>query len=322
MAPSSPIPRVLVLGYARAGSSILLALGRRPLQFHTSLLVRPSSAASKADALAPFRALGVELVEGDLAGADEAQLTPLLRGYHTVISCVTHQRAGTDELRLVRACKAAGVTHYLPTAWGVDEAAVGPHSPMSYVFDQKVAGYAAMGSSGLPCTIVSCGLWTEWLLGSGGGDLLSLDWPGRTITAVGGFNCKVSTTSLLDLGDLVAELLLDLTPTSPTPTPHQSHVHLQSDLVTLEQIAQALEQATGQPWVRKVVGVEEAEALQAAAPGTWTWVFRIIIARQQGVWWPVEESWNNAGRQLPFKLHKLQEVTDRVAEERGMKGAK
>ena len=307
-ATSSSVQRVLVLGYARAGSSILLALGRRSTEFHTSLLVRPSSLAAKAEELAPFRALGITLVEGDLK-AEDTVLASLMTGYHTVISCVTHQRLGTDELRVARACLAAGVSRYLPTAFGVDEQAVGRNSAMSFIFDRKLDNYAAMAGMGLPHTVVSCGLWTEWLLGSGHGDLLGLDWQRRVMTAVGSFDCRVSTTALLDLGDLVAQLLLD-------PATVNAAVRVQSDLVSLEQIALALEQATGQHWERKLLSLAEAEALQAAAPGSWTYTFRIIIARQQGVWWPVEESWNGAGRELPFKLHKLQDVTNRVAEQK------
>ena len=311
---SSPttVQRVLVLGYARAGSSILLALGRRPAQFHTSLLVRPATLAGKADQLAPFRALGIELVEGDV-NAEEAALTALVSGYHIVISCITHQRFGTDELRLVRACLAAGVSRYLPTAFGIDEQAVGRGSAMAVVLDKKLDNYAALTSSGL-ATIVSCGFWTEWLLGAGFGNLLGLDWQQRAITAVGSFDCKVSTTSLLDLGELVAEVLLD-------PATLHAHVHVQSDLVTLEQVAAALERATGQSWQRKVLSIAEAEALQAATPGSWTYTGRLMIAHQRGLWWPVADSWNSADRQLPFKLHKLEEVVEQVAKQKKLEQA-
>ena len=296
------------MGHARAGSSILLALGRRPAHFHTTLLVRPSSAAAKGDQLAPFRALGIQVVEGDLK-AEEAELTSLVAGYHTVISCVTHIRFGTDEMRLVRACKAAGVARFLPTAYGVDEIAVGRGSPMSAVLDKKIDFYDALPTIGLPYTIVSCGFWTEWLMGSGFGNLLGLDWQQRVFTAVGSFEYRVSTTSLLDLGELVAEILLD-------PSTLNKHIHIQSDLVTLEQIAVALERATGQSWERKLLTVQEAEALQAAAPGSWTYTGRLMVAHQRGLWWPMEESWNQTDRQLPFKLHSMPEIAEQVAKQK------
>ena len=312
--PSSSIQRVLVAGYARAGSSILVALGRRRAQFHTSVLVRPSALASKADEFAPFRALGIQLVEGDLQ-ADEAVLTSLVSGYHTVICCVTSFRFGTDEMRLVRACKAAGIARYFPTAWGLDEQAMGRGGAMGLVIDKKLDFYDALPSIGLPYTIVSCGFWTEWLMGSGFGNLLGLDWQQRVFTAVGSFDCRVSTTSLLDLGNLVAEILLD-------PATINKHVHVYSSLVTLEQIAVALEHATGQSWERKVLSIEEAEALQAAAPGSWTYVGRLSIAHERGLWWPVEENWNRPGRQLPFKLHTVEEIAEQVAQQKKEEQAK
>ena len=311
---TSPLPsslavvRVLVIGYARAGSSILRALGRRPSQFQTSLLVRPSTAATKADELAPFRALNIQVLEGDLK-ADEAELTSLVSGHHTVISCVTHQRFGTDEMRLVRACKAAGVSRYLPTAWGVDEQAMGRGSAMASVLDRKLDFYDALPGAGLPYTIISCGYWTEWLLGAGFVNLLGLDWQQRVFTAVGSFDLRVSTTSLLDLGDLVAEILLD-------PATINQHVRVQSSLVTLEQIAVALERATGQSWERKVITVQEAEALQAATPGSWAWTGRLSIANKRGLSWPIEDSWNTADRQLPLKLHSMEEVVEQVAQQK------
>lgn len=308
VSPSSTPERVLVVGYARAGSSILLALGRRPAHFHTTLLVRPSTLASKADELAPFRALGVQVVEGDLK-ADEAELTSLVSGYHTVISCVTHFRFGIDEMRLVRACTAAGVSRYLPTAFGVDEQAVGRGSAMAAVLDRKLDFFDALPSVGLPYTVVSCGFWTEWLVGSGYGNLLGVDWQQRIFTAVGSLDCRISTTSLLDLGDLVAEVLLD-------PSTLNQLVRVQSDLVTAEQIVVALEAATGQSWERRLLTVQEAEALQAATPGSWTYTGRLMVAGQRGVWWPNAESWNRADRQLPFKLHSMPEVVQQVARQK------
>ena len=314
MSSSPAIQRVLVLGYARAGSSILKALGRRSGQFHTAVLVRHSALATKADQMAEFQALGIALVEGDL-NAPEAELASFFAGYHTVISCVTHFRFGTDEMAVVRACKAAGVTRYMPTAWGVDEQAMGRGSAMAAVLDQKLDFYDALARSGLPWTAVSCGFWLEWLLGLGFGNLLGLDWRQRVFTAVGGFDLRVSTTSLLDLGELVAEVLLD-------PATLNSHVRVQSARVTLEQITVAVERASGASWERRVVSIEDAEALQAAAPGSWTWTGRLSVARQRGVQWPLGDSWNAPGRALPFKLHSVEEVAEQVAEVRRAELAK
>ena len=303
---SSPtFQRVLVLGYGTAGSCILKALGRRSNQFHTSLLVRPASVATNAARLEPFRVLGIELVEGDLK-AEEADLTSLLKGYDTVISCVTHERMGTDEMRVARAAKAAGVTRYLPTAFGVDEAAVSPNSPMSFIFDKKVAKFAAIAQLGLPYTIVNNGLWTEWLLDEGPRSLLGLDWQQRVMTVVGSFDSKISTTTLRDVGELVAEVLLD-------PSTVNQHVHVQSELVTLEQICATVERATGQAWQRKVLSL--AEVPKPAHPGDFSFTFRVIIADQRGVWWRTEDSWN-AKRNLSFRLTGVHEVADTIAKQK------
>ncbi len=70
------------------------------------------------------------------------------------------------------------------------------------------------------------------------------------------------------------------------------------------------------------MSIEEAEKLQAAAPGSWTYTGRLSIAHERGLWWSMETSWNTPDRQLPFKLHSVQEVAAIVAEEKKAAQAK
>ena len=277
------LQRVLVLGSGTAGTSILNALARRSQHFATSLLVRPESVDSKRDQLEPFQSAGVHLVQGDLSASLE-ELAVLFTGFDVVLSCVGHERYRTDQVKVVQAAKAAGVQRYFPTAYGVDMEAFGPSSK-SPVVEARVKTFAAISEVGLPYTIINSGFWSEWLLTN----LLGIDYDQRVVTAVDTFASRVSTTALKDLGELICEVLLD------PSTVHQSHIYLASDTVTLEELTQAVERATGQSFERRVVTLEEMERRSKAAVPPKMDVAAMtltLIHHQEGVWWPKEKTWN------------------------------
>ena len=174
----------------------------------------------------PISALGVHLVEGDLT-APLPILTALFAGVDVLVSCTSHERYGVDQMRVVEAAKAAGVKRYLPTAYGVDAEGVGPGSPLAPAPEVRTTVFAAIAETGLPFTVVDCGLWSEWLLTH----LLGIDYVRQVITAVGSFDRRVSTTTVKDCGELVCELLLD------DSTRGMRHVHVASDTLTMEELA-------------------------------------------------------------------------------------
>ena len=250
-----------------------------------------------------FTQQGIHLVQGGLS-APLAELTSLLTGFDVLISCVTHERYGTDQVKLVQAAKAAGVKRYLPTAFGTDVEAVGSPSAMSPIFEMRTNNYAAIAAVGLPYSVVNCGQWTEHLLTR----LLGIDYRAKVVTAIGTFDSRVSTTSLSDLGELVCDLLLDAS------TVHQAKLNIASDLVTLEDIAQAVERATGSHFERRLATMEEMDARRKAAvfpnfdaPA----VFLTLIHNGKGVWWPKEQTWNET-HPTTHPVTKLNDCAERV----------
>ena len=308
--------RVLVIGSGDAGTAILNALTRRSNHIHASLLVRPESVEKHRDKLASFQAAGVQVIQGSLSSSLE-HLTALLRetveeggnvseraAFDVVISCISHERYRTDQVKLVQAAKAAGVKRYFPTAFGMDEEAVGSPSAFSPIIEAKLKNFAAIAEVGLPYTIVSCGFWSEWLLSR----LLGIDYSHKVITAIETFDSRISTTTLKDLGELMCEILLD------PSTIDQTRLHIASDRVTLEQVAQAVERATGSTFERRLATMEEMDKRRAAAvfPRMDVQaVFLTLIHNQRGMWWPKERTWNET-HPISYQVTKFNECAEKV----------
>jgi hypothetical protein len=158
-------------------------------------------------------------------------------------------------VRLVEAAKAAGVKRYFPTAFGTDVEAVGSPSAMSPIFETRTKSYAAIAAVGLPYTVVNCGQWTEHLLTR----LLAIDYDNNVMTAIHTFDSLVSTTTVQDMGDLVCDILID------PSTVQQPKLNIASDLVSLEDIARAVERATGSTFERRLATMDEMDARRKAA---------------------------------------------------------
>ena len=295
--------RVLVIGSGTAGTSILNALALRSDHFHASLLVRPESVEKNSEKLAHFKSAGVQVVQGSLSASLE-DLTALLTGFDVVISCITHERYQTNQVKLVQAAKAAGVKRYFPTAFGIDERGVGSPSAFSPILDMKVKNFAAIAEVGIPYTIVSCGLWSEWLLTR----LLGIDYVGKVITAIDTFDSRISTTTTKDLGEIVCEILLD------SSTTDQPHLNIASDTVTLEEVAQAVEKATGSTFERRLATMEEMDKRRAAAAFPKfdaQAALLTLIHNQRGIWWPKERTWNET-HPISYQVTKFSKCAEQV----------
>ena len=261
----SPL-NVLVTGYGRVGQHILDALtkpeyassGSTP-QVKTFLLARPASLAdpSKRVSIDQYAAKGVTIVEGDLAqGA--AALTLLLRHHsiHTVVSVVGGGPQVDLQLGLLEAAKAAGVLSFIPSDFGSDYDSITSHSPVyGMIAKPKLAIHEAVKKSGLEYTLIANGWFAEILYGM---PVMGVDTKTRTVTAPMSFDTVTTVTALADVGRLTAAAIVD-----PTTRNKQLYFGRQ---YTYEQIAQALEQATGEKVTRKVRSKEEMEAAVASSP--------------------------------------------------------
>ena len=261
----SPL-NVLVTGYGRVGKHVLAALtdpefaspARTP-QVKAFVLVRPASLndPSKRAVVDQFAARGVTVVEGDLSqGA--AALTPLLQshGIHTVVSVVGGGPQVDYQFQLLEAAKAAGVRHFIPSDFGSDYDNIPRDSAVyDFLVKPKLPVHEAVKKSGLDYTFIATGWFAEILFGM---PLMGVDAKTRTVTAPGSFNTTTTVTALADIGRLTAAALVD-------PAARNQQLYF-GTRYTYEQIAQALEQATGDKVTRNVRSAADMEAALASNP--------------------------------------------------------
>ena len=262
-ATPSPL-HVLVTGYGRVGKHLLDALtdpeycsSARSPQVKTFLLVRPASLAdsSKRAVIDQHTAKGVTVIEGDLShGA--AALTPLLQshGIKTVVSVVSGNY--DTQLALIEAAKAAGVTHFIPSDFGTDYDNV-PNNSVFYdmIAQPKLAIHEAVRKSGLEWTLIANGWFAEILYGM---SAMGVDSKARTVAAPVSFDTLTTLTALADVGRLTAAAIVD-------PNTRNKQLYF-GQQYSYDQIAQALEKATGDTVTRKVRSKEEMEAAIAKNP--------------------------------------------------------
>ena len=160
------------------------------------------------------------------------------------------------QFALIKAAKAAGVQHFFPSDFGSDYDVI-PRS--SAVYDMlvvpKVPVHEAVKASGMDWTFIANGWFAEFLYGL---PFMSVDIASRTVTAPVSFDTTTTVTSLTDIARLSAAAVVD-------PNTRNKQLYF-GKRYTYEQIAQALEQATGDKVTRKVASKVELEVKLAANP--------------------------------------------------------
>ena len=177
-------------------------------------------------------ASGLELVQGDLQD-DVDKLTSTFRGFDVVVSAGAESLIPTTEPNLIAACQAAGVEVFVQNEFGFNYSAPGMELSILEGIAVKERIAQQLTGSGLGYLIISTGLFAEWAFSTFAG----LDLDKHVITAPYSFDTKLTLTSLETIGRSVAELIVQRV--------SNQRILLASDTVTYEQIATAVEAATG-----------------------------------------------------------------------------
>ena len=293
---------VLVTGAGLVGKAVLDGLLDPELKRSTVvlfLLVRPASLVdpSKRETIHQYAARGVVLVEGDVE--DIAGMTRLLQAHaiHTVV-CVVGFSQGSLHYPLIEACKAAGVRHFLPSDYTIDSDAVPAGSAMYDTFARpKQAVHLAVRQSGMEWTFIATGVFVEAALLF---PIVGVNVTSRTITAPDSFDTVLTMTPVREIGLLTAAAVLD-------PAARNKQLYF-GRLYTFEQLAQALEQATGDRVVRKVRTVEEMQATLEQQPMDETTRLALAQVHRAGTTWPDSQTYRHGQINYPSLLSVAQRV--------------
>lgn len=276
----------LVIGAGELGSSVLAALSRRNNDAGAlTVLLRPSDTPQRTQLLGELAGWGVTLVESDVATASVAELSEILRRFHTVVSCIGFAAGPGIQTKLTHAALHAGVVRYLPWQFGVDYDAIGRGSPQDLFDEQLDVRDLLRAQSTTEWVIVSTGMFTSFLFEPSFG---VVDRATHTVNALGSWDNEVTVTTADDIGVLTAEIL------HTRPRIANQVVYVAGDTISYRELADIVERVGGVPVVRNVWTVEQLLDDRERDPNDGLKKYRAVFAQGIGVAWPKAQTFNMA----------------------------
>ncbi|MDV3128441.1 aromatic alcohol reductase [Mycobacterium sp. 21AC1] len=277
---------ILVIGAGELGSSVLVALSRRNNDADAlTVLLRPSDTPQRTQLLGDLAGWGVAVVESDVATASVAELSAILRRFHTVVSCVGFAAGPGIQTKLTHAALEAEVLRYLPWQFGVDYDAIGRGSPQNLFDEQLDVRELLRAQSTTEWVIVSTGMFTSFLFEPSFG---VVDRATHTVNALGSWDNEVTVTTADDIGVLTAEIL------HAQPRIANQVVYVAGDTISYRELADVVERADGVPITRNEWTVAQLLEDLERDPDDTLKKYRAVFAQGIGVAWPKAETFNMA----------------------------
>ncbi|KAI2602151.1 NAD(P)-binding protein [Hypoxylon sp. NC1633] len=233
--------RVAIVGATgRTGKSIVDGLIVSETNFEITALARPSSIDSAANNALKKR--GIHVVAADLDGPKE-DLVTILTGIDVVLSCIAYTHFAA-QVPLAEAAKEAGVSRFVPSEWSTPTT-----RGVMHLHDEKDDVLAAIQRLGLPYTVIDVGWWAE--------HSVPAVPSGRTDHAVGLFNIfpgngtvPCAYTDVPDVGTYAAKIIAD-------PRTLNKKIFAYTDILTAKQIAELMEELSGEKVIQKHLSVDK-----------------------------------------------------------------
>lgn len=288
----------------KVGQSLLKALlnsatvSKHDEHFQITALLRADTVDSKdekkAAIVTQLKASGVEIVSGDPLKADAAEIAKWIAGYDIVLSAINSFVPGPPiDLKLVEAVKLANVSWFIPALYGIDllNAADFQVKALPPVAGRKalVAALVAARPQVNSFFFINY-LFMEFLFLP----IYGVDLQNKTVTAPYDFQRKVCTTSIADIGPILAEALYQRN------EPHVKNQLIRNvgDTVTYEQLHHVLEEHFKKPFT-KVTATKEETLKAVEADKTFQNFparYRLLIAEENAAVFDSshsEQPWNH-----------------------------
>lgn len=280
---------ILVLGAGQLGLAMLRGLAPHAAPDTLAVLLRPSSLRTddpqKQRDLATLRALGVQIVSGDLLAQPTAELAALFGRFGTVVSCTGFVGGPGVQRKIARAALDGGVRRFVPWQFGVDYDLIGRGSPQDLFDEQLDVRDMLRAQSATEWLIVSTGMFTSFLFEPAFG---VVDLAARRVNALGGWDTQVTVTTADDIGALTAAIL------RAEPRLANQVVYVAGDTVSYRQLADTVDRALGIETQRQARTVPALMRELAAAPGDPMRKYRAVFAQGRGVAWDPARTFNAA----------------------------
>jgi NmrA-like family len=281
---------ILVLGAGELGMSVIRNLARRSEAFPGStvtVLLRPSTIHSsepdKQRDIAELRAMGIDLLPGDLAADSVTDLAALFSRFHTVVSCTGFVGGKGVQLKLARAALEAGVKRYFPWQFGVDYDAIGRGSPQDLFDEQLDVRELLRSQSETEWVIVSTGMFTSFLFEPSFG---VVDLEKNTVNALGSWDNAVTATTSEDIGNLTAEILFAV------PRISNEIVYTAGDTLTYRRLADTVDEVLGRQVQRVEWDMPLLSKELAGEPDSPIRKYRAVFGEGKGVAWDKDQTFN------------------------------
>ncbi|MBM7405946.1 MULTISPECIES: aromatic alcohol reductase [Sphingomonas] len=278
----------LVLGAGELGMAMLEALAdRRTADGRTlSVLLRPRQDPAAEERIeARLHSLGIDIVRADLATETEDALAAVFARFDTVICCTGFVGGPGTQRRITAAVLKAGVERYVPWQFGVDYDVVGRGSGQPVFDEQADVRDLLRGQSRTRWTIVSTGMFTSFLFEPAFG---LVDLEHDRVHALGSWEHRLTVTTPEDIGRLTAAIL------AHQPRLDDQVVYVAGDTVSYAELADRVEAHLERPVERVLWSMEQLRADAAAHPGDGMRAYRLAFARDTGVAWDRERTFNAA----------------------------
>jgi nucleoside-diphosphate-sugar epimerase len=281
----SSINATLVIGAGELGLAVIRALAERGLARTgaLSVLLRPRADDAPGDTDEMLRQMGVNFVRADLATASEEALAAIFASYPTVICCTGFVGGAGTQRKITAAVLKAGVERYVPWQFGVDYDVVG-HGSGQQVFDEQSDVRDMLRSqSGTHWVIISTGMFTSFLFERSFG---VVDLEGGSVHALGSWAYRLTVTTPDDIGRLTSAIL------AHDPPINDEVVYVAGDTFSYRQLADMVEHHLGRSVERVHVPQDTLRSEVAAHPEDGMRKYHLAFARETGVAWDKERSFN------------------------------
>ncbi len=183
----------------------------------------------------------------------------------------------------------AGVKRYFPWQFGVDYDVVGKGSGQPVWDEQHDVRTLLRSQSSTEWVIVSTGMFTSFLF-EPAFDVVNLQ--ARTINALGSCQTQVTVTSPEDIGRLTTAIYLEL------PRIVNQVVFIAGETLSYGKLAEIVESVSGTGFSKAALSLPDLQSELGRHPDEQMLRYRTAFARGEGVWWPMEKTYN-FGKNIP-----------------------
>lgn len=275
----------LVIGAGELGVAMIRGLLEQNPQDAQSLsvLLRPSADNTERPIAQELRTKGVNIVHCDLAASTVDGLAAIFANFNTVIGCTGFVGGPGTQRKITAAVLEAGVERYVPWQFGVDYDVVGRGSGQDVFDEQSDVRDMLRAQSITQWIIISTGMFTSFLFEPAFG-VVDLDL--GKVHALGSWDNRLTVTTPDDIGRLTAAIL------AHEPRFRNEAVYVAGDTFSYTQLADMVEHYLGHGVERTLWDMEQLQSEVAAYPKDGMRKYRLAFARDTGVAWDKELTFN------------------------------